>query len=118
MEDKSIELLKIFTSLQSGNTGQGQEIDNIDKLIKEFYNSAEMEMKANISKKQVVVFALAYLYEDIFNTGVLEKFIKQYLKLTVSVDGAGRKEFEAIFKTGNDISIVPEMVKKSRFWGE
>ena len=78
------------------------ELGYYDVLIKEFYNTDNMELKSNITEKQSLVLTLCKIYAEEFNLPIVDNMLSYLLKIRVSIKGEGRKGFDEIFKFANN----------------
>jgi len=74
-----------------------------DRLIKEFYDISNMELKSDITDKQVLVLSKATMFAGIFKSQVMYELIQYILKYGVSKSRKGRTEFQEIFKFANEM---------------
>ena len=74
-----------------------------DRLIKEFYDISNMELKSDITDKQVLVLSKATMFAGIFKSQVMYELIQYILKYGVSKSRKGRIEFQEIFKFANEM---------------
>lgn len=86
-------------------TEQESQAIYYDKLIKEFYNTNNMELKTDISKKQIVLLTKLTVFADEYKSELVYRIIEFLLKYSVSKDRKGRKEFSEIFKFANQNEI-------------
>jgi len=114
--------LDLFAIMMGGRNKETQTPEQAqqERLIKEFYSTDKMTLKADLTKKQLGVIAKLLVFEQVFKTGLVGKMVQSYLELTVSTNREGRKEFERIFKQSADLSLFDTSMipKKSRLTGE
>lgn len=101
--------------ITSNNTPQNQSKNNNDDdynrlevLIKNFYNTENMELKADIKENEIIIFALAQEYAQIFHQPIVSDLVNKIFKISVSKNRGGRKEFENIFKFAREEQIAQD----------
>jgi len=72
-------------------------------LLKEFYDTHNMRLKADLSKDQIFLLTRATVFADTFQSKTMNKTVNYILEYSVSKDRKGRIEFSEIFKFANDL---------------
>lgn len=87
----------MFSEQMAEKMGGGEEENPRDKafdrFLEELYGADNIEMKTELTKKQVLVFAQAKVFIDKFNVESLDSFLKYIMMMNVSLKRKGRDEW-------------------------
>ena len=78
---------------------------HLELMLQEAYSKKNIEMKTELTAKQVSVFAKGRLYARTFNCSILNDLIEDTMVLLVSKGRAGRKEWTQMAKSYGDDPI-------------
>jgi len=96
---------ELFTSKRQTKQEDNESETNryFDVLLKEFYDTSNMRLKADLTKQQIFLLTRATVFSDIYKSDVMKKTIAYILEYSVSTDRKGRIEFNDVFKFANDM---------------
>lgn len=110
INNENFEIKDFFEQLfysKSSNSYNHEELEQnskyFDALMKEFYNTKNMRLKADLTKDQIFLLTRANVFAETFNSKIMQKTIQFILEYSVSKDRKGRLEFSEIFKFANDL---------------
>lgn len=90
----------------------------VEVALKHYLSTYDMDMKGRVSAKQVIPVTKLYIFDRHFNVPLLHDIATQFLRLTVSEGGKGRKELTEIVRStpsGFDEPFNPASLKDRLF---
>lgn len=89
------------TAINTENS-ENKSHDTIELLLKlseQIFSREDIDIKTVLNKRQVVAFAQASLYADIFNVPVVKNMVEKLSIYSISENGLSRKEFTELAKS-------------------
>lgn len=73
-------------------------VEIFGKVTKEIYSTKNLELKTELNDMQIMAFSQARAFAKRYKVPLLEEFVKNISKYSISRSRKGRKEFENIAK--------------------
>lgn len=68
----------------------------LEMLIEGIYNTEDVDIKTDLNNEQIIAMTRAQMYADLFQVPVLNVVVKKMMRMLISLDRKGRKEYTDI----------------------
>ena len=111
--------LDLMNSLFGAGGGMNQtpppnpSVEIFGKITKEIYSIKNIELKTELNDAQIMAFSQARAFANKYKVPLLNEFVKNLSKYSISRNRKGRKEFESIAKANLQMAGNEEREKRS-----
>jgi len=91
-------LLKTTNQEEDRMQDMGSSTDSLEKILDSIYDANDIEIKTNITAKQIIPLSKGMVYAKRFKCNIMEQLCDTIMTLSVSKGGGSRKEYVDIAK--------------------
>ena len=88
-------------------------VEIFGKITKEIYSTKNIELKTELNDAQIMAFSQARAFANKYKVPLLNEFVKNLSKYSISRNRKGRKEFESIAKANLQMAGNEERESRS-----
>ena len=88
-------------------------VEIFGKITKEIYSTKNLELKTELNDAQIMAFSQARAFANKYKVPLLNEFVRNLSKYSISRNRKGRKEFESIAKANLQMAGNEEREQRS-----